>query len=97
LASGVIDKRYLEVKFNGYIDSLYQWYFKFVEVTPQINIHRSGDGSTLNYESTGIDAPAAVTITATTLASIANVLSLTNFPTTDVTIPLTDQYFIANV
>lgn len=95
LASGVKGNRYLEIKYNGFINSLYQWYFKFVEVSPQINIHRSGDSSTLNYESTGIFPPSAVTITATTLASIANVLSLINFITVDVTIPLADGYYIA--
>ncbi len=95
LSSGVKGNRYLEIKFNGYINALYQWYFKFVEVTPQVNIHRSGESSTLNYESTGIFPPAAVTISATTLASIAAVLTLTNFPTASVTIPVADGYYIS--
>ena len=97
LSSGVKNKRYLEVKYNGYINSLYQWYFKFVEVTPAINIHRSGDSSTLNYESTGVFPDSAITISGTTLASIANVLTLSNFPTADVTIPKADGYAIVEV
>ena len=95
LSSGVKGNRYLEIKYNGYINALHQWYFKFVEVSPQINIHRSGESSTLNYESTGVFPPAAVTVSATTLVSIANVLSLVNFITVDVTIPLADAYYIA--
>lgn len=94
LSSGVKTKTYLEVKSNGFINSLYQWYFKFVQVNPQINIVRPAEGSNLNYESTGVFPPSAVTITATTLASIANVLSLSNFITVDVTIPVADGYYI---
>lgn len=96
LASTVKGQRYLEVKYNGYIDSKYQWYLKFVEVSPAINIHRSGEAATLNYESTGIFSNAAETLSTTTLASIASVLSLSNFPTA-ATIPLADGYAIVEV
>jgi hypothetical protein len=69
---------------------------KFVEVTPAINIHRSGESATLNYESTGIFPDAAEVLSTTTLASVATALNLSNFPTA-ATISLTDGYAIINV
>jgi len=96
LSSTVKGKRYLEVKYNGYVNSKYQWYLKFVEVTPAINIHRSGESATLNYESTGIFSNAQEVLSTTTLASVATALNLSNFPTA-ATIPLADGYAIVEV
>lgn len=96
LASGVKGQKYLEIKYLGYYNAKYNWYLKFVEVTPAINIHRSGESSTLNYESTGVFPSASITISATTLASIAGVLTLSNFPTA-ATIPVADGYAIVEV
>jgi len=94
LAVTVRNKTHLEAKYLGYVDALHQWYFKFVEVTPQHNIKRSAENSNLNYESTGVKIPASVTISATTLASISALLSLSNFPTTAVTVPVVAGYYI---
>ena len=97
MAHTVKTKRYIEFVYRGFINSLYQWVIKFVEVTPQFNSQRPGDGSNLNYESTGIKITAAQTITSTSLASISALLTLTGFPTAAITIPVADQQYIAEV
>ena len=94
LGTTVRNKTHCEFKYLGYVNSLHQWYIKFVEVTPQHNIKRSAENSNLNYESTGVKIPASVTISATTLASISALLSLSNFPTTAVTVPVVAGYYI---
>ncbi len=92
LADTVKGKRFLEIKYNGYINSLYQYYLKLVEVVPAINIHRSGEASTLNYESTGVRVPATVSYTSTSLLSIAALLTLSNFCSVAFDITLAKQY-----
>jgi len=97
MAHTVKTKRYIEFAYRGYINSLYQWIVKFVEVTPQFNSQRSGDSSNLNYESTGVKMTVAQTITSTSLASISALLTLTGFPTAAITIALADQQAIVEV
>lgn len=97
LGSTVKSKTYLEVKYTGYVNAMYQWYFKFVEITPQQSIKRPGNSALTPYESTGIKLSSAVTISASSLASISALLSLSNFPTVAVTISAADSYYIAEV
>lgn len=97
LADTVKNKKYLEVKYTGYINALHQWHFKIVEVTPQFSVKRPGGANSMNYESTGVKTNTSVVISAATLGSISSALTLSNFPTTTVTITTAKQYAIAEV
>lgn len=77
---------YLEAKYTGYVNDDHQWIFKPVRVTPQYAVTRPGGTNGMPYESTGIKLNADLTISAALLASINNLLTLSNFPTATVTI-----------
>jgi len=87
----------LEIKYLGYRATKHVWHFRIGNVTPQYSVQSPGGTASMNYEHTGIDLATAVTITATDLASIASVLSLSNFPTTAVTISVSKDFEVVEV
>lgn len=97
LGDTVKGKKYLEVKYTGYVNAYHQWHFKIVEVTPQFSIKRPGGVTSMNYEATGVKLNSAVTISAALLASISSALTLSNFPTTTVTLSVSKQYEVVEV
>ena len=97
LADTVKGKVYLEGKATGYNDGGYQWHFKFVRVTPQFSVKRPGGTASMEYESTGIKINTAITVSAATMASIGNLLTLSNYPTATLTIAIDAQYAILEV
>ena len=97
LADTVKGKVYLEGKYTGNVNNTYQWHFKLVRITPQFSVKRPGGTNSLAYESTGIKLNSAITISAATMASINNLLTLSNFPTTTLTISTSKNYAIMEV
>lgn len=98
LADTVKGKTYLEGKCTGYINGVTQWHYKLVKVTPQFSVKRPGGTTSMEYESTGIKINTAITFTSTVLASIGNLLSLSNYPSTQsISISTSKQYVIAEV
>jgi len=97
LADTVKGKTYLEGKYTGYVNSLYQWHFKIVKVTPQFSVKRPGGATSMPYESVGVKLKSVATFAATTMTGIAAGLTLSNFPTTTLTIGISKSYEIMEV
>lgn len=97
IADGVKGKTHLEVKYWGYVNALHQWEFKVVKVRPQKTIKRPGGESATPYDSSNVNHNSAITVSAALLASIAANLSVSNFPTTTVTISVSKQYELVEI
>lgn len=90
----------LEIKYTGVVDGKDQWHFKVGSCTPQFAVARPGGQSSMAYEFTGYDLTSDFVVTATALASIASVLSLSTssfFPTTTVTISSSKSFEVVEV
>lgn len=97
LGDTVKDKSILEIKYLGYRNLVHMWCFKVGRVTPQFSVKSPGGTASMNYEHVGIDLATSVTFTTTDLASIASVLTLSNFPTVAVTITPAKGFEIVEV
>lgn len=92
LGDTVKSKSILEIKYLGYRAGKHCWFFKVGNVTPQFSVKSPGGTASMNYEHVGIDVSSALTFTSTDLASISTLLSLSNFPTTAVTISASKSF-----
>ncbi|HUX60000.1 MAG TPA: hypothetical protein VMV32_01710 [Ignavibacteriaceae bacterium] len=95
MASSTKDTAWLEFKKTGQVAGQDQWYVKIVNITPQLKISRGQGNTNTPYESVGIFPQTAVTYTATILATLIALLTLTDFPTAAVTIPVSEGFAIA--
>lgn len=99
-ASYVKNKTFLQFKKTGPVDDLDQWHVSIGQVTPQVKITRGANDTNTPYEHIAIVPQSAITYSATFLASLAAVCTaasdtLTDFPATAITIPVSDGYYIA--
>lgn len=99
-ASYVKSKTFLQFKKTGPVDDLDQWHVSIGQVTPQIKISRGTGDTNTPYEFVSIIPQSAVTYSATFLASLSAVCAaasdtLTDLPSTAITIPVSDGYYIA--
>ena len=99
-ASYVKNKTFLQFKKTGPVDDNDQWHVSIGQITPQIKIARGSGDTNTPYEHIAIVPQSAVTYSATFLASLAAVCTassdtLTDFPATAITIPVSDGYYIA--
>ncbi len=97
LADTVKDKVYLEGKYTGVVNAMYQWHFKLTKVTPQYSVKRPGGTASLEYESTGIKLNSNISISAATMASVSLLLTLSNFPTVTVLITAAKSYEVIEI
>lgn len=98
-ASYVKNKTFLQFKKTGPVDDLDQWHVSIGQITPQVKIARGTGDTNTPYEHVAIIPQSAVTYTATFLASLAAVCTassdtLTDFPTSAITIPVGDGYYV---
>ena len=99
-ASYVKNKTFLQFKKTGPVDDLDQWHVSIGQVTPQVKISRGSGDTNTPYEHIAIIPQSAITYSSIFLASLAAVCSaasdtLTDFPATAITIPVSDGYYIA--
>ena len=79
-------KAHLAIKYLGYNAGKYNWLFMLGEFVPQFNISAPGGMASNKQELIGLQNKAAVTYSASTLACISTLLTLSNFPTSLVTL-----------
>lgn len=96
LSDTVKGKRYLEIKYVGYYNAKYNYILKIVEITPQ-HSYKRGTAPGMPYESFAVSAGASITYSAAFFASVANLLSLSNFITTTQTITDSKQFLHVEV
>ena len=86
LGHTVKGKVYMEGKYTGVVNSLFQWIFKPGTVTPQYSVKRPGGSNSMAYEFTGMKVSSNITISAADMSTWGTTLSLSNFPTTTLTV-----------
>lgn len=92
MAETVTTKTYLQIKrqtkTGTTVDGKHQWLFMIGNVTPQFDVTSPGAEGSMPYEFIAIKPSAAVSYASTVMASIAALMSLTNFVTAGITIPV---------
>ncbi len=94
LAETVKGQTYLLGKYTGYVNLAYQWVYMIVKIKPQFKISRPGGDASMKMEAKAVKLNAAVTYSAATMASIGTLLTLSNYPTTTLTITTSKRFAI---
>ena len=94
LAETVKGQTYLLGKYTGYVNLTYQWVYMIVKIKPQFKISRPGGDASMKMEAKAVKLNAAVTYSAATMASIGSLLTLSNYPTTTLTIGISKRFAI---
>ena len=94
LAQTVKGQTYLLGKYTGYVNLTYQWVYMIVKIKPQFKISRPGGDASMKMEAKAVKLNAAVEYSAATMASIGSLLTLSNYPTTTLTITTSKRFAI---
>lgn len=94
LGETVKGQTYLLGKYTGYVNAVYQWIYMIVKIKPQFSVARPGGDASMKMEAKAVKLASAITYSAATMASIGSLLTLSNYPTTTLTIGTSKRYAI---